>query len=390
MQRLSEWLYRQLLRLYPAAYQRDYAAEMHWVFAQMMQQTRPKGIRAVLVWWGVVLWDTLTNAVKEHQAERRGLFGQVITSQEPRYSLRQWAWLLALLSLLLVAEVFIPTWGTSNVYGCLLLVGMAHWGLSRLGWIAYNPLWGAYTLGIGIGIFALVMSVLMLQVPQGLGQMGASSQVQILAAAGLYGVVLLAVGAMLPVGRRAYGLFALSLIALIGVQGVLPAQPSLASWISALSTQLAVMITLGLCLFLLPYRGQQSTLIIFFLALGVQLVIVDPAYFTGLWARWMNPIILLIPALLSPVWWALMPNVTLRRRGIVLLWALFTLFNGVVPLFGRASQRAALGSYGLESPAEMLQWGARMLPFLLSIVLMMWLFRAQKPTTESALSPAAV
>jgi hypothetical protein len=69
---LSEHLYRGLLRAYPAAFRRDYAAQMAQVFRSLCRDAyRRAGTAGVLRLWPAVLWDWLSTMIGEYRATGR-------------------------------------------------------------------------------------------------------------------------------------------------------------------------------------------------------------------------------------------------------------------------------------------------------------------------------
>jgi hypothetical protein len=385
MRRVSVWGYRALLWLYPAAQRRDYGAEMLWVFTEALQTEQQKGLGAVLVWWWRVLLDTVTNAYKEHQAERYQRITQDGIAIMPRYSVWQWAVVLVPLLGLIVADALSVGHGTLLIYIALLGLGLVHWVLSCVGWVGHNPLLASYIWGVIIGISALAGSFAVAMLISVLETWEFPLIGQVLICVGLYAVALGAGSYLLPMYRRAYGLFVLGMIAIVLVQVVLgPQETVLYAIPAAINMQFALLIPVWGCLFLWPYQGKR-VLIVLFVALGLQFMLIDPAYFTGGWGRWIDSVVLLVPLVLSPILWVGVRHPRLRVQGVLLLWLAFTLFNLLGNLLGRAMMRVQLGDpYYLDSLTYVLTWGLRWGMFLLCVAWMLWLIRQRDTSPEAA------
>jgi hypothetical protein len=94
--------YRLLLRAYPRAFRREFAAEMEAIFEERYVAARRRGSRAVASLWLRSAWDTLANSVPERLEQWRDLppqpsltppkGGLVDTlAQDLRYSVRSLA-----------------------------------------------------------------------------------------------------------------------------------------------------------------------------------------------------------------------------------------------------------------------------------------------------------
>jgi hypothetical protein len=373
MHHFSERLYGILLHLYPAEHRHAYGDLMAQAFRDLCKAAyRKRGAVGLIALWFYTLTDTVVAAFIEHRDLRRS---KAMSISPVGYSRVH---ILVVLMPLLAIIVYLFAASDNNdtmlVYIIIFLSGAGIWILRRLGLLAANPIWTAYTAGTLLG--ASTMGLFMLSGAPALAiyHLELPPIVILVVSLLIYGVVINFSGRLTGDRVHTYRLMALLLAGvaiaafLVSPTFVRPIDTvtRLVSLNYSLMQNLTILIATAIGIYGLR-RWGQTALLTLLVALGVQFVWIDPGYFTGQARRWINLSTLLLPLVICPAWWLLAPNRRTQIRGTLVLWGVLMGITAAAPTLARLAL-----DLDYETPGVWLYRVLAMIPFFAAVWFALW------------------
>lgn len=330
----SEWLYRVLLHLYPAACRQEYGALMAQLFRDQYRDAhRWKPIFGPLLLWLRVLSDLVTSLMVEHRDSRKG--GMMAST--PRVD-KVSALVFLLPPLLALFLLFDPNVlrGEWIPYGVAALIGVVGYLLGRIGLIPRLKFWGGYTAGLliyAVGFFAINIWSPFMNLGIKSSSNGSITNAHTLhIVAGLVAIVLLFLSSK---GILKYFSTALVVLAL-----------SFAMWLVLTSTPLDASITpsaawmvgytaTALFVAVAGMRLTRGTGILSLVAvtagLGLQLTMYMIDEYRGTELTLMILLGAFVPLIVCPAWLLFTQSWRVRKYGLLVIWTLMMVGLFAVP-----------------------------------------------------------
>jgi hypothetical protein len=258
------------------------------------------------------------------------------------------------------------------VYVIIFLAGTGIWILRRLGLLAANPIWTAYTAGTLLGASTLALFMFSGAPAIAIYRLGLPPILILVISLLIYAAVIHFSGRLTGDRVYAYRLLALLLAGVAVVTFLVSptftrATDTVTRLVSlnySLMQNLTILITIGI--YGLRRWGQTAFLTLL-VALGVQFIWIDPGYFTGQAGRWINLSTLLLPLVICPAWWLLAPNRRTQIRGTLALWDVLLGIAAVAPTLARLAL-----DLDYETPGVWLHRVLAMIPFFAAVWLALW------------------
>lgn len=422
MSKLSDCFYRVLLRLYPSDYRREYGELMvrnfHDIRRDFAMQRR---------WWRwVVFWlhifgDTAVSVFVEHREvnrERAMSHNGMSMSGWQRFM-----FVLPVIVLIVYLQSFRQEVGPGAIYAVLWVTGLVLWGLSRLGVIAYSPLWQAYTIGTTLGFASIAMILWVggfnwinqlpwLVVPESGGLIGWANSFPAIFVIGftigLYIIGLFFLSYLLKPSSKVFYIAAVVIpllcIITLSSEPIMSAMTYLLTvmgeiWVqtSERMTAISVMvilaqalISLGVCAICLDWTRRRGGLgvIALIIALGTPYIFLEDLNDDRI--GW---VVMLFPLVICPLWWLTAPTSQMRRWGTFILWSGFAIFLALKPLITLVIFEAQVQANGVDlalfnsyRDGSVLAFLLRLTPGLLNPVALWVVLRAAQAHPDLSLA----
>lgn len=366
MMHFSTRLYRLLLRLYPAQHRREYGDLMVQAFRDLAREAYgQRGLIGLLLLWPGLLVDTFRTAYSEHRANTQPRSMSFSQSYSRLHILTA---IMPPLALIVYFFFVAERWDIMAINVCIVVGGAAAIVLRRLGLFPAVPLWNAYTAGVLLGTLSLIAFFLSSIPAFGIYRLELPSIMVLLISLAVFMTLVGVSGRLFEGHRRLYYIACASLavtsLISYGIHYSQYTAGDIAQWLSinySWMQALGALLTAGVGL-MLTRRWGRAGVVALLVGLGVQIFFIDPGYYTGQAARWIDLGVALFPLVICPAWWLLMKNRRLQVWGTLVLWSIYIGIIAFAPSIARMTFEA-----GVMTTARWVSSALNVLPYWVAL-----------------------